>query len=336
MMEQKYKYFPLYVKMEDVHIVIFGAGTIAARRAAALAKFDLASQMVIELTSLAGVMAREYAARSGEPEAVAEALFDMERPRSSSDAPPATVPGAVLALANRFDMLVGLFAVGAAPTGNSDPFGLRRAAAGVVGILRAHPTLAAITLPRGLSAAAEQVRAQGIEVPEHTLTEVAEFVVRRYEQQLLDAGHDHRHVAAVLPLATAPATAESTLREVEQRVGDKEFGTLVAALQRVRRIVPTGTAPSYDPARLTEPAEAALHQALEKARETMNHSTLADFVLAATPLTAPINTFFDDILVMAEDEHLRAARLGLLATIRDLAAPVLDWQALGTSFTTEN
>jgi len=304
-------------------------------RAAALAKFDLASQMVIELTSLAGVMAREYAARSGEPRAVAEALFDMERPRSSGDTPPATVPGAVLALADRFDMLVGLFAVGAAPTGSSDPFGLRRAAAGVISILRAHPTLSAITLPRGLEAAAEHVRAQGIEVPAKILGEVAEFMVRRYEQQLLDAGHDHRHVAAVLPLATAPAAAEATLREIEQRVGDREFGDLVAALQRVRRIVPADAPASYDEKLLTEPAEVALHEALTKTSAALTTTTLAAFVLAASELTAPINTFFDDILVMAEDPAVRAARLGLLATIRDLAAPVLDWQALGTSFTTE-
>jgi glycyl-tRNA synthetase len=315
-----------------------GAGLSASdkstlERAAALAKFDLASQMVIELTSLAGVMGREYAARSGEPQAVAEALFDMERPRSSSDRPPATVPGAVLALADRFDMLVGLFAVGAAPTGSSDPFGLRRAAAGVISILRAHPSLSDITLTRGLAVAAEQVRAQGIEVPD--LADVEDFVVRRYEQQLLDAGHDHRHVAAVLPLASAPAAAEATLREIEQRVGDKDFAALVAALQRVRRIVPADTRASYDPAVLTEPAEVALHQALVSVRAGLRDESLAGFVLVAGALTEPVNTFFEDILVMAEDEGVRAARLGLLATIRDLAAPVLDWQALGTSFAAE-
>ncbi|TDV46113.1 glycine--tRNA ligase [Actinophytocola oryzae] len=304
-------------------------------RAAALAKFDLASQMVIELTSLAGVMAREYAARSGEPEAVAEALFDMERPRSAGDKPPATIPGAVLALADRFDMLVGLFAVGAAPTGSSDPFGLRRAAAGVLTILRAHPALEGITLPKGLAAAAAQVRTQGIEVPDKTLAEVADFVTRRYEQQLLDAGHDHRHVAAVLPLAEAPAAAEATLREIEQRVGDKDFAALVAALQRVRRIVPADTEAVYHPEKLTEPSEAALHAELTRVKDELRNRSLADFVLAVAPLTDPINKFFDDILVMAEDKELRAARLGLLATIRDLAAPVLDWQALGTSFTTD-
>jgi glycyl-tRNA synthetase len=304
-------------------------------RAAALAKFDLASQMVIELTSLAGVMAREYAARSGEPQSVAEALFDMERPRSAGDKPPATIPGAVLALADRFDMLVGLFAVGAAPTGSSDPFGLRRAAAGVLTILRAHPQLSTITLTRGLAAAAKQVKAQGIQVADETLAEVADFATRRYEQQLLDAGHDHRHVAAVLPLADAPAAAEATLREIEQRTGDKDFAALVAALQRVRRIVPPDTQAEYDPEKLTEPAETSLHDTLKSVKATLTTPTLADFVTSATPLTPAINKFFDDILVMSEDKNIRAARLGLLATIRDLAAPVLDWQALGTSFATE-
>jgi glycyl-tRNA synthetase len=313
----------------DLGAVLSTSDQSTLERAAALAKFDLGSQMVVELTSLAGVMAREYAVRAGEPPAVAQALFDMERPRSSNDAPPSSLPGAVLALADRFDMLVGLFAVGAAPTGSSDPFGLRRAAAGVISILRAHPSLRSITLSRGLSAAAEHVRAQGIEVPESTVDEVAEFTTRRFEQQLLDAGHDHRHVAAVLALP--PATADETLAEIGRRVGDADFASLVAALQRVRRIVPADTAASYDPARLTEPAESALHQALVKVAESLGAGPhpLPDFVASVTGLTSPINTFFDDILVMAEDPDVRAARLGLLATIRDLAAPVLDWQALG-------
>ncbi|MGH3876348.1 MAG: glycine--tRNA ligase [Actinophytocola sp.] len=319
----------------DLGSTLSAADRETLSRAAALAKFDLGSQMVVELTSLAGVMAREYALRAGEPQAVAQALYDMERPRSAADLPPTSLPGAVLALADRFDMLIGLFAVGAAPTGSSDPFGLRRAAAGVISILRAHPSLRSITLAQGLSAAVAHVRAQGIEISAAVPDEVAEFVTRRFEQQLLDAGHDHRHVAAVVALP--PATADETLAEIEQRVGDADFATLVAALQRVRRIVPAETQASYEPARLTEPAESALHQALVKVSESLGagpHS-LSDFVASATGLTAPINTFFEDILVMADDPEVRAARLGLLATIRDLAAPVLDWQELGTSFATE-
>ncbi|GAB2597759.1 glycine--tRNA ligase [Kribbella endophytica] len=300
-------------------------------RAAELAKFDLGSQMVVELTSLAGTMAREYARRAGETEAVAQALFDMELPRSAGDPVPATKPGALLALADRFDLLAGLFAIGAKPTGSSDPFALRRAAAGVVAILREHPDLRAITLPVGLAAAAEQIGAQGIDVPAESLAEVSEFSVRRYEQQLIDRGDDHLQVAAVLPLAEAPALADETLAELQRQVETDGFAELVAVLQRARRIVPPDTNPTYDAGKLTEPAEVVLHEAVQKV--TPAPTTLAEFVPAASVLVEPITTFFEEILVMAEDPEVKAARLGLLATIRDLAAPVLDWQALGTSLT---
>ncbi|GAB2646289.1 glycine--tRNA ligase [Kribbella swartbergensis] len=299
------------------------------RRAAELAKFDLGSQMVVELTSLAGTMAREYARRAGESEAVAQALYDMELPRSAGDPVPSTTPGALLALADRFDLLAGLFAVGAKPTGSSDPFALRRAAAGVVAILREHPALKGITLEQGLRAAAAEIGAQGIDVPAASLEEVVEFTVRRYEQQLLDRGDDHHQVAAVLPLATAPAVADETLATLQQLVGSGDFADLVAVLQRVRRIVPEGTEPSYDAGKLTEPAEVVLHEAVQKVGQAP--TGLADFVTAASVLVEPVTTFFDEILVMADDPDLRAARLGLLATISAQAAPVLDWQALGTS-----
>jgi glycyl-tRNA synthetase len=301
------------------------------KRAAELAKFDLGSQMVVELTSLAGTMAREYARRAGETEGVAQALFDMELPRSAGDPVPSTTPGALLALADRFDLLAGLFGIGAKPTGSSDPFALRRAAAGVVAILREHPELRAITLPVGLKAAAAEIGAQGIDVPAESLDEVSEFTVRRYEQQLLDRGDDHHQVAAVLPLATAPVVADEALKALQDLVGNSDFAELVAVLQRVRRIVPEGTEASYDSSTLTEPADVVLHEAVQKVGQAP--TGLADFAGAASVLVEPVTTFFDEILVMAEDPEIRAARLGLLATISQLAAPVLDWQALGTSLT---
>ncbi|MDX6238507.1 MAG: glycyl-tRNA synthetase, partial [Kribbellaceae bacterium] len=319
------------IALQLAEVVSLGDADLATlRRAAGLAKFDLGSQMVVELTSLAGTMAREYARRSGESEAVAQALFDMELPRSGGDPTPATTPGAVLALADRFDLLAGLFAVGAKPTGSSDPFGLRRAAAGVVAILRDHPELRDITLPIGLAAAAEQIVAQGIEVAEESLAEVADFTVRRYEQQLLDRGNDPHQVAAVLQLAAAPAVADEALAELQRQATSEGFAELVAVLQRTRRIVPEDTQATYDPAKLTEPAELALHQTVTKAREALGSSatSLADFIAAASVLAGPVTAFFEETLVMAEDPEVRAARLGLLATIRDLAEPVLDWQAL--------
>ncbi|TWP52734.1 glycine--tRNA ligase [Lentzea tibetensis] len=290
-------------------------------RAGQLAKFDLGSQMVIELSSLAGVMAREYATRAGETPEVAQALYEMELPRSAGDAMPASAPGAVLALADRFDLLAGLFGIGANPTGSSDPFGLRRAALGAVSILRAFPDLREITLTRALSLAAE-----GLEVTPEALETAREFAVRRYEQQLLDAGNDHRFVNAVLPLADSPVLADETLAELTKLAGDPDFASLVAALQRVRRIVPADVTASYDASALSESAELALHKAFSSLGE--RPAGLAAFVAAAGGLTAPINTFFDEVLVMAEDAKVKAARLGLLASIRDYAAPVLDWKEL--------
>jgi glycyl-tRNA synthetase len=315
------------------------AGQQTLERAAQLVKFDLASQMVIELTSLAGTMAREYALRAGESPAVAQALADAELPRAAGGALPRTLPGALLALADRLDLLAGLFAVGANPTGSSDPFGLRRAALGVTAILRAWPDLEPVTLTAGLDAAAAQLRQQGAEVPEAAVAQAREFAVRRLEQQLLDAGTDHRQVAAVLPLADAPAAVDRTVADLAKLAGQPEFADLAAALQRVRRIVPAGAVPGVSPELLTEPAEVALRQALGQVRAALEAGRdsaasaagrpgLAEFVDQARPLTGPVNTFFDEILVMAEDPALRAARLGLLAEIRDLAAPYLDWAAL--------
>jgi glycyl-tRNA synthetase len=305
---------------------------VALARAGELARFDLASQMVIELSSLAGVMAREYARRAGEDEAVATALFEMELPRQAGDALPAGAAGALLSLADRFDLLVGLFGVGASPTGSSDPFGLRRAALGLVSVLRALPAVRPITVSLGLRAAAEQLAKQGIEVPADAVHDAAEFVQRRYAQQVLDAGYDHRFVAAVLPLADAPAGADEALRELSELAGDPEFVRLATALQRVRRIVPADSPGGYDPDALTDPAERTLHRAVAEVRQRLDGRTvgLREFAAVAGALADPIDAFFTDVLVMAEDPVVRRTRLGLLATIRDLAAEVLDWSALGT------
>jgi glycyl-tRNA synthetase len=304
-------------------------------RAAELAKFDLASSMVIELSSLAGVMAREYAARAGESDAVAAALFEMELPRSAGDALPETVPGALLAVADRLDLLAGLFGIGSAPTGSSDPYGLRRAALGLTSILRARPALAAITVRDGLSVAARQ---QPVEVPAGALDEAEQFVVRRFEQALLDAGHPVNVVRAVLPHAGSPAYAEQAAADLEKLLGDERFQRLTTALQRVLRIVPAETPASYDPALFDDEAERRLHLTYTQVRDALGDGpsgeprlsgkrvSLPEFTAEALPLAEPIDDYFDEVLVMAEDPAVRANRLGLLAAIRDLVANVVDWR----------
>jgi glycyl-tRNA synthetase len=311
-------------------IEVSEADTVTLKRAGELAKFDLASQMVVELSSLAGTMAGVYAREAGEPDAVATALVEMEQPRSAGGAIPRTVPGALLALADRFDLLAGLFATGARATGSSDPFGLRRAALGVISILRARPDLADIGLLEGLAAAAGRLRDDGVQVTREAQGEAYEFMKRRYEQAVLDGGAEHRLVQAVLPLAARPAVADAALADLESLMGDKDFAALTAALQRSRRLVPAGTPAEYEASALTDPAELDLHAAVAAATPAVRSArTIAEFAAAAGPLADPINTFFDNVLVMADDPAVRAARLGLLAGINELAEGRLDWVALG-------
>jgi glycyl-tRNA synthetase len=296
-------------------------------RAGELAKFDLGSHMVIELSSLAGIMAREYARHAGEGDAVAEALFEMELPRSSGDRLPATAPGALLAIADRLDLLTGLFAIGSAPSGSSDPFGLRRAALGLTAILRAQPRLSGITVGEGLAVAA---RHQPVEVGAAAVGEARQFVARRFEQALLDAGHPVGVVRAVLPHADTPGHAEQAVADLEKLLGDERFDRLTTGLQRVLRIVPAETAAGYDPALFTDAAEHRLHETYSGVRAELGPPPvgLPEFTAAALPLVDPIDAFFDEVLVMAEDPAVRANRLGLLAAIRDLVTGVLDWREI--------
>jgi glycyl-tRNA synthetase len=300
------------------------------KRASQLAKFDLASQMVIELSSLAGTMAREYALRSGEMPEVAQALAEMEQPRNAGDALPASKPGALLALADRMDLLAGLFAIGATPTGSSDPFGLRRAAVGVVNILRAFPSLSGLSVQAGIETAVQQLASQGITVAAEAVTGAVELVARRYEQQLLDAGHEHRLVQAVMPWATTPARADRTLETLEKHVSNSDFAELAAAIQRVVRILPDNWTTPAEMSQLTSPAETSLHAAVDQVAADMrgHEGDFDHFLTVAGTLPPAINQFFEDTLVMDPDASVRAARLELLSRIKSLTSSVLDWRMI--------
>ncbi|MCW2858755.1 MAG: Glycine--tRNA ligase [Actinoallomurus sp.] len=296
-------------------------------RAARLAKFDLASHMVIELSSLAGTMAAEYARRAGEPEPVAEALLEMELPRSAGDALPVSLPGALLAVADRLDLLAGLFGVGAAPTGSSDPYGLRRAALGLTAILRAHARLSGIRVDEGLAIAAA---CQPVEVDPQAVREAERLTARRLEQALLESGHSVPVVRAVMLHTATPARAARDAADLEGLLESEGFRRLTAALQRVLRIVPPDAPPSFDPALFEDDAERRLATALADVTEKLRGGPppLPEFALTAEALVEPIDDYFDKVLVMAEDPAVRASRLGLLAAIRDLVADVLDWREI--------
>ncbi|HQD21465.1 MAG TPA: glycine--tRNA ligase [Arachnia sp.] len=306
-------------------------------RAGELAKFDLATQMVVEMSSLAGFIAREYAVRMGETEAVADALYEMEQPHTSADPVPASVPGALLALGDRFDLLAAMFALGAKPTGSSDPYGLRRAALGVVRILResAGTPLESLTIRAGLEDAVARLAEQGVDVAPDAVDAALEFTVGRFAQLLRDEGTSADLVSAILPAADAPGRAARLLSELSSAADDSRLRNLVATLVRISRILPESflepRAPRSGGARrkdLIVTAELDLAAALD-AVEGDTAAQPVEVILGRTEhVVAAAARFFDEILVNAEDENVRTARQGLLAEILSLAPADIDWKAL--------
>jgi glycyl-tRNA synthetase len=214
------------------------------------------------------------------------------------------------------------------PTGSSDPFAVRRAVLGLLAVHRAHPALAALSLADGLRAAAARLP---VPVSDEVLAACAEFVAKRLEQTLAEEGFPIDRVRAVLRHADRPSVAGNLLTQLATVTANPDFVAVAEAVQRARRIVPPSTVSAYDAGVLKEPAEVTLVAAVAQVREQLGQAPEPDlfrFTEVVSRLVAPLATFFDEVFVMAEDEQVRAARLGLLATVRDLGDGVLDWAEL--------
>lgn len=293
-----------------------------ASRAAHLAKADLATQLVVELTSLQGLMGREYARLSGEPEAVATAIWESYLPRSASDGPPESRPGLALGLADRIDSLVGLFAVGLGPTGSADPYQLRRAALGIVQNLIAFET--ALPLHPLL---AEAAALMPVPVDDAVLDEVTAFVTERLRGWLRDRGFRYDVADAVLAeRGDDPYSAYRAAAQLAAWVERDDWMDLLNAYGRCIRIVRDQTQRfSYTPGLDPEPATAALGEAYQAIRAQITPSSDVDRLMTALRTLIPaINGFFDDVLVMHEDPKLRAGRLGLLQDLWGLCKGIVD------------
>ncbi|HEX8683543.1 MAG TPA: glycine--tRNA ligase subunit beta [Ardenticatenaceae bacterium] len=288
----------------------------AVERAAYLGKADLVTQMVMDFTSLQGIMGRYYALLSGEPEAVAHAIEEQY----SNE--PASLPGLVLGLADRLDSLVGLFAVGRAPKSNADPFAQRRAAIGVVELL------AKRGLRFNLRDAVDVVaQTQPVPVSEQAKQEVLDFIARRLEQWLLDQGFRSDVVnAALAARGHNPAGALETARQLAAVVDEESFQTTLTAYSRPARItrgkVLNG---EVNPALFEHDEEARLWAAYGKAVLVLDEESDVDVLLSELHgLRAPIDAFFDKVFVMAEDEAVRGNRLALLKRVADLPQGIVD------------
>lgn len=300
------------------------AGTSA--RASALCKADLATGMVYEFPELQGIMGRYYALADGEDADVAEAIAEHYRPQGPSDAVPATRAGAVVALADKLDAIAGCFALGLIPSGSADPYGLRRAALGVLRVLIEHGHAA--DLEALLGVAYDALPAGKLEPRAETIGKAFSFMQGRLRAMLAaDAPTDI--VDAVLPsLGSALPSASVRVDALTRMRAEADFEALAAGYKRAVNILRKvgddalldGSAPAPDVALYCEDAEGALGGALTEAEPKVAAAIDADDYDAAAAallsLKAPIDRFFDDVMVNTDDEAVRTNRQRLLARVR--------------------
>ena len=317
-----------------------GGATLAAQadRAALLAKADLLTDMVGEFPELQGIMGGYYARHDGEPEAVAFAVEDHYKPRFAGDALPrehAGQAGVVVALADKLETLAGLFGIGQVPTGDKDPFALRRHALGVIRMLIERD------LPLSLPALVNTAFAAFPAGHGQMQAEVTHFMFDRLVGALREQGYSAQEVDAVIALRPDRwGQIPQRLAAVRAFAALPEAPALASANKRVGNILKKaeiatdGTVASVDDALLREPAEQALAAALtqiapqaDAAFERGDHSASLQALAA---LKAPVDAFFDTVMVNADDAALRNNRLALLAALHRAMNRVADLSRLAT------
>jgi glycyl-tRNA synthetase beta chain len=310
------------------------AGAVeTAERAALLAKTDLLSEMIgsgKEYASLEGLMGSYYAARHGEPAAVCDAIREHVRPKGAGDALPKSTAGAALAVADRADSVVGAFVAGKIPSGSEDPYATRRAGNGVVRILleqNRHLDLTALTAESlAAYAAGRDGGAPARAIDAALAGKLAEFWSGRLETALAERGFTYDETAAALGGTEGgadPVDVERRAAALKQWRSNADFVPLVVGFKRVANILKAAPeAPSALAGTPPDPNEAALATALEAAArraEPLFQERNYDRVLGVLlELRAPIDAFFDSVMVNAEDLEVRRRRLGLLAAVRAL------------------
>lgn len=299
-----------------------------AQRAAELAKCDLLTSMVYEFPELQGIMGRYYASHDGEADEVAAAIDEQYQPRFAGDELPASPAGQALSIADRLDTLTGIFAIGQTPSGDKDPFGLRRASLGVLRIiiekqldldLKQLITQAAANFAADVNAGA-------------VIDDLFAFMMDRLRAYYLEAGYSIHTFESVLARQPArPLDFDQRMQAVRAFAELPEAESLAAANKRTRNILKKSTVPvpgSFADDLLVEPAEQALASALGSMQaEVTPLFESRDYTAALGRLAGlrePVDRFFDDVMVMAEDEKLRNNRLALLNNLSGLFLKVAD------------
>jgi glycyl-tRNA synthetase beta chain len=310
-------------------------------RAAELAKCDLVTEMVREFSELQGIVGGLYARAQGEPEEIAWAIYDQYKPQGLDDPIPRNLTGCAVALADKLDSIVACFAVGAIPTGSSDPFALRRAALGIVKILleRNHP----LSLSAAISAAAKSLREHPpkIEASEAVQKQALDFLLERARFILRE-----RRGFAYDEINAAFAAGADDLVDTVERVAavkairhTKNFAPLAASFKRIRNILEKSAGAgdkgqlSVKPELLREPAERELYNAAqqigEEATRKKKLKKYREALETISGLRPAVDTFFDKVLVMVEEPETRKNRIALLGSLLREFSTIADFSELG-------
>ncbi len=317
------------IKLANYLAPLFKENPSLASRAAFLAKADLTTGMVGEFPELQGVMGFYYAIYGGEDETVAQAIREHYQPRFAMDSLPKTKLGSLLALADRVDSLIGIFGINQSPSGDKDPYGLRRAALGLVRILIENQL--DLDLQSFLTYAAE---CYGQLENKETVSQVLRFILDRmkglYQEKEADA------FAAVMAVrATSPYDIHLRIAGIQAFKNLAQAESLIVANKRVSKILAQYTeaiqAKTIDPHLFQDQAEKELFQALQKQSAYQGEKSLNAYtqgLLQLAELREPIDKFFDQVMVMVEDKKLRENRLLLLLQLRALFLQIADLACL--------
>ena len=302
-----------------------------AVRAAKLAKADLVTGMVTEFTELQGVMGREYALLDGETKAVAQAIDEHYMPRFAGDSQPASVAGRIVSLADKIDTIVGTFSRGLIPTGSQDPFALRRQALGIVNMLK--EAQYHISLSQLVAKAMELLNIADAGQQAKLQNDVADFMKLRLKNVLADAGIRYDVVDAVFVTVDdiygvflrAQAVNEAVKQDMEKTIqAFVRTGNIARKAEDVQAAVETDL--------LAEQVEKDLCKAYEAAASKVEKEIVAQDYAGAiatlSQLAAPIDAFFDGVMVMDKDEKIKNNRLGLLKLVDNLICQVADFSKI--------
>lgn len=302
-----------------------------AVRAAKLAKADLVTGMVTEFTELQGVMGREYALLDGETKAVAQAIDEHYMPRFAGDSQPASVAGRIVSLADKIDTIVGTFSRGLIPTGSQDPFALRRQALGIVNMLK--EAQYHISLSQLVAKAMELLKIADAGQQAKLQNDVADFMKLRLKNVLADADIRYDVVEAVFVtvddiygvLLRAQAVNEAVKQDMEKTIqAFVRTGNIARKAEDVQAAVEADI--------LAEQVEKDLYKAYEAAASKVENEIAAqDYagaIVTLSQLAAPIDAFFDGVMVMDKDEKIKNNRLGLLKLVDNLICQVADFSKI--------